>query len=58
VRLSYDFWDDHAQVALWAKNLANQEYMIYSTPTVSTFGTVVNFTGLPRTWGAELSYRF
>jgi hypothetical protein len=25
---------------------------------VSTFGTVVNFTGVPRTWGAELSYRF
>jgi iron complex outermembrane receptor protein len=57
-RLSYDFWDDHAQVALWGKNLADQEYMVYSTPTVSTFGTVVNFTGLPRTWGAELSYRF
>ena len=57
-RLSYDFWDDHAQVALWAKNLADQTYIVYSTPTVSTFGTVVNFTGLPRTWGAELSYRF
>jgi iron complex outermembrane receptor protein len=57
-RLSYDFWDDRAQVALWAKNLADQEYIIYSTPTVSTFGTVVNFTGVPRTWGAELSYRF
>jgi iron complex outermembrane receptor protein len=57
-RLSYDFWDDHAQVALWAKNLADQEYIIYSTPTVSTFGTVVNFTGLPRTFGAEISYRF
>ena len=57
-RLSYAFFDDHAQVALWGKNLANQEYMIYSTPTVSTFGTVVNFTGLPRTFGAEISYRF
>jgi iron complex outermembrane recepter protein len=57
-RLSYDFWDDRAQVALWTKNLADQEYIFYSTPTVSTFGTVVNFTGLPRTFGAELSYRF
>jgi iron complex outermembrane recepter protein len=57
-RLSYDFWDDRAQVALWAKNLADQEYIVYSTPTVSTFGTVVNFTGLPRTFGAEISYRF
>jgi iron complex outermembrane receptor protein len=57
-RLSYDFLDDHAQVALWVKNLADQEYIFYSTPTVSTFGTVVNFTGLPRTFGAEISYRF
>jgi len=57
-RLSYAFFDDHAQVALWAKNLADQEYIFYSTPTVSTFGTVVNFTGLPRTFGAEISYRF
>jgi iron complex outermembrane receptor protein len=57
-RLSYAFFDDRAQVALWAKNLADEEYIIYSTPTVSTFGTVVNFTGLPRTFGAEISYRF
>jgi iron complex outermembrane receptor protein len=57
-RLSYDFFDDRAQVALWSKNLADQEYIIYSTPTVSTFGTLVNFTGLPRTFGAEISYRF
>ena len=57
-RLSYDFWDDRAQVALWGKNLADQEYIIFSTPTVSTFGTVVNYAGLPRTFGAELAYRF
>lgn len=57
-RLSYDFWDDRAQVALWSKNLADETYMIFSTPTASTFGTVLNFTGLPRTFGAELSYRF
>jgi outer membrane receptor protein involved in Fe transport len=57
-RLSYDFWDDHAQVALWGKNLADQEYIVFSTPLVSTFGIVVNFPGLPRTWGAEISYRF
>ncbi|MDG2305556.1 MAG: TonB-dependent receptor [Candidatus Binatia bacterium] len=57
-RLSYDFWDDRAQVALWGKNLADEEYIVFSTPTVSTFGTVVNYTGLPRTWGAEIAYRF
>jgi iron complex outermembrane recepter protein len=57
-RLSYAFWDEHAQVALWGKNLADQEYIVFSTPTVSTFGTVLNYPGLPRTFGAELSYRF
>jgi iron complex outermembrane receptor protein len=57
-RLSYDFFDDRAQVALWAKNLADQEYLFYSTPTVATTGILVNFPGLPRTWGAEISYRF
>jgi len=57
-RLSYDFWDARAQIALWGRNLADQEYIIFSTPTVSTFGTVLNYPGLPRTFGAELSYRF
>lgn len=57
-RLSYDFWDDRAQVALWGKNLADQTYISWSTGTVSTFGFLVNFAGLPRTWGGEISYRF
>lgn len=57
-RLSYSFWDDKAQVALWGKNLADQTYINWSTPTVSTFGFLVNFPGLPRTWGGEISYRF
>ena len=45
-------------LATWGKNLADQEYIVFSTPTVSTFGTVINYPGLPRTFGAELSYRF
>ncbi len=57
-RLSYDLWEDHFQVALWGKNLTDQEYIVFSTPTVSTFGTVVNYPGMPLTFGAELTYRF
>ncbi len=57
-RLSYSFWNDRAQVALWGKNLADQTYINWSTGTVSTFGFLVNFPGLPRTWGGELSYVF
>ncbi|MDG2303424.1 MAG: TonB-dependent receptor [Candidatus Binatia bacterium] len=57
-RLSYAFWDDRAQVALWGKNLTDETFINWSTPTVSTFGFLVNFPGLPRTWGGEISYRF
>lgn len=57
-RLSYSFFDDRAQVALWGKNLTDQTYINWSTGTVSTFGFLVNFPGLPRTWGGELSYLF
>ncbi|MDG2306072.1 MAG: TonB-dependent receptor [Candidatus Binatia bacterium] len=57
-RLSYVFWDDRAQIALWGKNLADQTYIDFTVPAVSTFGFLVNYPGLPRTWGGEISYRF
>lgn len=58
VRLSYDFWDDRAQVALWSKNIADQTYADFATPIVTTFGTAVKYFNPPRTYGAELSFRF
>ncbi len=57
-RLSYDFLDDRAQVALWAKNLLNEEYFSLVTPIVSTFGVATRYYDPPRTFGGELSYRF
>lgn len=57
-RLSYDFLDDHAQIALWALNLTDEVYFDTTQSIASFFGNILNYTGLPRTWGAELSYRF
>ncbi len=57
-RLSYDFWDDRAQVALWSKNLLNVEYFSYVTPTISTLGLLTRAFAPPRTFGAELSWSF
>ncbi len=57
-RLSYDFFDDRAQVALFAKNLLDEEYFSNVTPVISTFGVATRYYEPPRTYGGELSYRF
>ena len=57
-RLSYDFLDNRAQIALWGRNLMDESYFNYVSPFVSTFGNLVRYYMTPRTYGAELSYRF
>ena len=57
-RLSYDFLDDQAQVALWARNMLDELVIDYVTPLAPTFGVAERFYRQPRTFGAELSYRF
>jgi iron complex outermembrane receptor protein len=57
-RLSYDFFDDQAQVALWAKNLLDEDYFTFVTPTVSALGFLTRTYAAPFTFGAELSWRF
>ncbi len=57
-RFSYDFWDDRAQVALWAKNLLDVAYFSNATAIVSTFGITTRGFSPPRTYGGELSYHF
>ncbi len=56
-RLSYDFLDDRAQVALWGQNLLDQEYFEQVTGSAQSFGQIVRFYQPPRTVGVELSYR-
>jgi iron complex outermembrane receptor protein len=57
-RLSFDFDDDRAQLALWAKNLTDEEYFQQITGSAATFGEIVRFYQPPRTFGVEISYRF
>ena len=56
-RLSYDFLDDQAQVALWARNLTDEIYGTDAIP-VAPLGFNSVLYSPPRTFGAELSYRF
>lgn len=58
-RLSYDFLDDSAQVALWGENLTDVRLPTNNVFTLSnSVGVITRGYTLPRTFGAELSYRF
>ncbi|MDG2305536.1 MAG: TonB-dependent receptor [Candidatus Binatia bacterium] len=57
-RLSYEFLDGRALVALWGKNLTDEEYFINTNALVPIFGFLTRFYGAPRTYGGELRYRF
>lgn len=58
-RLTLDAADDSYSVALWAKNIADEEYFVYGLP-LEGFGLGFNYMmrGQPRTFGAEFTYRF
>lgn len=56
-RLSYDFLDDRAQVAVWGQNLLDEVYFQQVTGSAQSFGQIVRFYQPPRTIGVELSYR-
>ena len=59
LRLSYDFLDDRAQIALWGQNVTDTKYVRWSqASTVSSWGSAIRFWGQPVTWGGEVSYRF
>jgi iron complex outermembrane receptor protein len=57
-RLAYTFMDGHAQVALWGKNLTDEEYYSNAQPLASIYGFVLRTYNPPRTYGGEISYRF
>ena len=57
-RLSFDFMDDRAQVALWGMNLTDKTYYAGGFTTATFKGTVHQLTAPPISFGGELSYRF
>lgn len=44
-------------VALWAKNITNDSYASFKAD-LSSFGYIETFFNMPRTYGAEFTYRF
>lgn len=58
LRLSYDFMDDRAQVALWGRNVTSSEFFNGGGGTTGFFGYSQRYYAAPATYGAELSYRF
>ena len=57
-RLQFDSSDDNWSVAVWSKNLADEEYRTSAIDLQASFGFDYSHIGTPRTYGAELTYRF
>lgn len=57
-RLSYSFYDDRAQVALWTRNLTDEAWFNAAQPLDAVFGASTRYFAPPRTFGGEISYRF
>lgn len=57
-RLSYDFFDDRAQFALWARNLTDKRVTTSGQPLVSLFGIYTRPWEIGRTFGAEFTWSF
>lgn len=56
-RLQFVSQDDRWQVAAWIKNIAEEEYWT-SAVDLSSFGYDYTHIGSPRTFGADLTFRF
>jgi iron complex outermembrane receptor protein len=56
-RIAYSFDDDHWEAAAFARNLSGQKYFI-DVFDLSFVGFYQGIMGTPRTYGAEVNYRF
>lgn len=57
-RLSYDFLDNRAQIALFGRNLLDEAYMSDIFTVTATYGFATRWFQTPRNFGGEISYRF
>lgn len=58
LRLAYRFNDDVTQVALWSKNVTDEEYFKNTLAWGRLTGTAVRYYESPRTYGIEVSHSF
>ena len=58
VRAQFNSADDSWEVALWSKNVGDEEYRTSIIDLQASFGYDYSHIGAPRTLGADLTYRF
>ncbi len=56
-RLGYELWDDGAEIAIWGRNLSDEEYFDRAE-TVAVLGYMSRYFQNPRTWGGEVRLEF
>ena len=56
-RISADYGDNFS-LGIWAKNVAGKKYYSYDLDLTAQLGYALNWGGMPRTWGVDLTYKF
>ena len=57
-RLFYTTTDDRWQVGVWIKNLSEEKYRTSAIDLLASFGFDYSHIGAPRTYGADVTFRF
>lgn len=58
-RVSYLFWDEHVELAMFVKNISDERYSVTGFDTASSgFGANIFVLNRPRTFGGEISIKF
>lgn len=57
-RITYNFMDDHADVAAFIDNIGDTRYRTTAFDLAGSFGSVESQIGFPRTYGVELGYKW
>ena len=57
-RIALNLDNPDMEVAIWGRNLTNEQYYIQQFDSYAGLGTAENFQGDPRTYGATVTYRF
>ncbi|MBI3675040.1 MAG: TonB-dependent receptor [Proteobacteria bacterium] len=58
VRVAYDFSDNAWEIAAYVRNLSDKKYLNDSFDLSNPFGLIEQIVGVPRTIGAEATYKF
>ena len=58
-RISLQLKQPNVEVAMFARNLADKKYLVRTfADTYTSLGLATAFAGEPRTYGAEVTFRF